>query len=212
MNESKKEFYRKQANSIINKMKARKMEGYYCDNIEEARAKFLELLGNSKKTISYGGSMTIDENGFKEAAVDAGHILIKREDYKTPEEQKEMKAKISTSDVFLMSSNAITLDGELINIDGAGSRVAYLIYGPDEVIIVAGMNKIVTDVESGIERVRNFASPPNTTRLNVDSPCAKTGQCGNCLENTICCQIVVTRASRIPGRIKVIFIGEELGY
>lgn len=212
MNISKKEFYRKQATSIINKMKARKIEGFYCDNVEEARAKFLELLGDSEKTISYGGSMTIDENGFKEAAEKAGHTIIKRENYNTPEGQKELKAKISTSDVFLMSSNAITLDGELINIDGAGSRVAYLIYGPDEVIIVAGMNKIVSDVEDGIKRVRNFASPPNTTRLNVDSPCAKTGQCGNCLENTICCQIVVTRASRIPGRIKVIFVGEELGY
>ena len=116
------------------------------------------------------------------------------------------------ADAFLMSSNAITLDGELINIDGRGNRVSFLIYGPDEVFVIAGMNKIVTDVPSGIERVRNMATPPNTVRLNRDTPCAKTGRCGDCLTNSICSQIVVTRTSMIPSRIKVILIGEELGY
>lgn len=205
-------FYENQAETIINKMKARNMEAYYCKDVETAKCKLLELIGTGTKSVAYGGSMTIDENGFKDAVKDAGHELIVREEYRTEEEIKECKAKTINADVFLMSSNAITLDGELVNIDGRGNRVSYLIYGPDSVIVIAGMNKLVANVEDGIRRIRNFASPPNTVRLNCDTPCAKTGQCGNCLNNSICCQIVVTRASRVPNRIKVILVGEELGY
>ena len=212
MNESKKIFYRNQAESIIAKMKLRKMDAYYCEDVAEAKAKLVELLGSSPKNIGYGGSMTIDDNGFKDAISGAGHNIIVRENYTTPDELKECKAMLVNADAFLMSSNAITLYGELINIDGRGNRVSFLIYGPDEVFVIAGMNKIVTDVPSGIERVRNMATPPNTVRLNRDTPCAKTGRCGDCLTNSICSQIVVTRTSMIPGRIKVILIGEELGY
>lgn len=212
MNESKKIFYRNQAESIIAKMKLRKMDAYYCEDVAEAKAKLVELLGSSPKNIGYGGSMTIDDNGFKDAISGAGHNIIVRENYTTPDELKECKAMLVNADAFLMSSNAITLDGELINIDGRGNRVSFLIYGPNEVFVIAGMNKIVTDVPSGIERVRNMATPPNTVRLNRDTPCAKTGRCGDCLTNSICSQIVVTRTSMIPSRIKVILIGEELGY
>ena len=124
-----------------------------------------------------------------------------------------MYANIFNSDFFLMSTNAITLDGELINIDSRGNRVAFLCYGPENVLIVAGMNKLVTDVESGIKRVRDMAAPPNTVRLDKKTPCSVTGRCGNCLSpDCICSQIVVTRFSNIPKRIKVILVGEELGY
>lgn len=205
-------FYENQAKSIIEKMRVRKIEGYYCADVEAAKLKLLELLGDSPKSVAYGGSMTLDENGFKDVIKAKGHELIIRENYKTPEEIKECKAKTINADVFLMSSNAITLNGELINIDGRGNRVSYMIYGPDSVIIVAGMNKIVSNVEDGIRRVRNFATPPNTVRLNCDSPCAKTGQCMDCLTESICSQIVITRTSKIPNRIKVILVGEELGY
>lgn len=208
----KKQFYRNQAQSIIKKLELRKMEGYYCETKEEAKEKFLELVGSDKKSIGYGGSMTLDELGLKEAVEAAGHDLIRRENYKTPEEKKECAAKQVTADVFMTSTNAITLDGELVNVDGAGNRVCYLIYGPETVIVVAGMNKVVTDVESGIKRIRDFAAPPNTVRLNCDTPCAKTGRCADCINDTICCTTVVTRVSRVPGRIKVILVGEELGY
>ena len=156
--------------------------------------------------------MTIDHSDLKQKIKDAGHDLIIREDYKTDDEIKQLKAKMINADAFLMSTNAITLDGELINIDGRGNRVSYMIYGPEQVIVIAGMNKVVKDVISGIDRVRNVASPANTVRLNCDTPCAKTGRCGECLDHTICCQTVVTRSSLVPGRIKVILVGEELGY
>jgi len=112
-----------------------------------------------------------------------------------------------------MSTNAITLEGELINIDGRGNRVAFLCYGPQNVLILAGMNKVVSDVESGFKRVRDIASPPNTIRLNKKTPCAVTGKCEDCYSpDCICGQFVVTRRSGVPKRIKVILIGEELGY
>ena len=208
----KQTFYENQAKSIIHKLEARKMEGYYCPDKESAKAKVLELIGPNKKVVTYGGSMSLDEVGLKEAVEEAGHDLLRREKYVTPDEKRECFAKQTLADVFMMSTNAITLDGELVNIDGSGNRVACLAFGPNEVIVVAGMNKVVSNVEEGIARSRNFAAPPNTVRLGCDTPCAKIGQCGNCLNDTICCQIVVTRASRVPGRIKVILVGEELGY
>ena len=208
----KQTFYENQAKSIIHKLEARKMEGYYCPDKESAKAKVLELIGPNKKVVTYGGSMSLDEVGLKEAVEEAGHDLLRREKYVTPEEKRECFAKQTLADVFMMSTNAITLDGELVNIDGSGNRVACLAFGPNEVIVLAGMNKVVSNLEEGIARSRNFAAPPNTVRLGCDTPCAKIGQCGNCLNDTICCQIVVTRASRVPGRIKVILVGEELGY
>ena len=209
---NKKIFYKNQAESIIKKLGLRKMEGYYAGTMSEACDKVLELIGSGKKSVGYGGSMTIDGSDLKEKIKSAGHDLILREQYKSDDEVRELKSKMINADTFLMSTNAITLDGELINIDGRGNRVSYMIYGPDQVIVIAGMNKVVKDVQTGIDRTRNFASPPNTVRLSCDTPCAKTGRCGDCLEHTICCEIVITRASLIPGRIKVILVGEELGF
>ena len=212
MSNPKEIFYEKQAETIIKKLNQRKMEGFYCPDVESAKAKLVELLGEGKKSVAYGGSMTLDDNGFKDSVTAAGHELIIRENYKTPEEIKECKAKQINADFFLMSTNAITLDGELINIDGRGNRVSFMIYGPDNVIIIAGMNKVVANVDDGIRRVRNIATPPNCVRLDCKTPCAVTGKCGECFTDSICCQFVVTRMSRVPGRIKVILVGQELGY
>lgn len=209
---NKKIFYKNQAESIIAKLKLRKMEGFYADTMEEAADKVLELIGPSSKSVAYGGSMTIDNSDLKSKIKEAGHDLIIRENAKTDEETRQLKARMINADTFLMSTNAITLDGELINIDGRGNRVSYMIYGPDQVIIIAGMNKVVKNVEEGLSRTRNIASPANTVRLNCDTPCAKTGRCADCLEHTICCQMVITRSSIVPGRIKVILVGEEAGY
>lgn len=212
MNQAKQTFYRNQAESIIKKMQLRGMDAYYCENVDEAKSKLLELLGSTPKTVGYGGSMTIDDNGFKDEITSAGHKLIVREKYTTPEELKECKSLLVNADAFLMSSNAVTEDGELINIDGRGNRVSFLIYGPEEVFVIAGMNKVTTGVEEGIKRVRNMATPPNAVRLKRETPCATTGFCHDCLNGSLCSQIVVTRTSMIPHRIKVILVGEELGY
>ena len=112
-----------------------------------------------------------------------------------------------------MSTNAITMDGELFNIDGHGSRLAFLIYGPKQVLVLCGMNKVVSSLEAAQERARLNACPPNCIRLNKKTPCAVTGRCGDCYgSDCICSQFVTTRRSSVPGRIKVILIGEQLGF
>ncbi|MDD5934789.1 MAG: lactate utilization protein [Clostridiales bacterium] len=204
--------YENLADSLIEKFNQRGIEGYYCESKEEARNMAKRFL-TPGCSVTWGGSMTLEEIGLIEDLKNSDYSIIDRTSAKTPEEARALYSKIVTADYFFMSSNAITLDGQLINIDGNGNRVACLITGPKNVVIIAGMNKIVTDVESGIQRVRNFAAPPNAVRLNRQTPCAQLGRCANCLApDSICSQIVVTRRSHIPNRIKVILVGEELGY
>ncbi len=208
----KQKYYENAAATIIKNLEKRQMEGYYCATSKEAVEKALELMPEGA-SIAWGGSMTLSETGLMDAIRGGNYEIIDRESAKSPEEQRKLYGKICCSDYFLMSTNAITLDGELVNIDGRGNRVAFLCFGPQNVVILAGMNKVVSDVQSGMQRVRDVASPPNTVRLNKNTPCATTGRCGNCLSpDCICSQIVITRRSGIPGRIKVILVGEELGY
>ncbi len=205
-------FYENQAATIIKNLEKRNMEGYYCPDGASAVQTALSLMPEHS-VISWGGSMTLSETGLMEQLQKRDYTLIDRMTAATPEERRELYAKATLADYYLMSTNAITLDGQLVNIDGAGNRVACLIHGPENVIILAGMNKVCPDVESAIRRVKNCATPPNTVRLNCKTPCAVTGICGDCLSpETICCQEVITRYSRIKGRIKVILIGEEYGY
>lgn len=208
----KQKYYENVANTIIKNLSKRQIEGYYCKDKESAVKKALELIPK-EASVSWGGSMTLTETGLMDAIKNGEYKLIDRDAATNLEEQRKIYGEICMSDVFLMSTNAITLDGELINIDGRGNRVAFLCYGPQNVVILAGMNKIVTDVESGLKRVRDIASPPNTVRLNKKTPCAITGKCEDCYSpDCICGQIVVTRRSGVPNRIKIILIGEELGY
>lgn len=209
---AKKTYYENLSDTLIERFNKRGIEGYYCDNKEEA-LKMAKRFLTPGCSISWGGSETLNEIGLFDELKDSDYILYDRHEARTPEESSLLYGKIVTSDFYFMSSNAISLDGQLINIDGRGNRVACLIAGPKNVIIISGMNKIVTDVETGIERVRNMASPPNNIRLENKTPCAQLGRCANCLvDDCICCQIVITRKSKIPGRIKVILVGEELGY
>lgn len=200
------------AQSIIKNLEKRNMEGYYFETGTECTKAILETMPHGS-IISWGGSETIKEIGLMDAIHNNPYELIDRTTAKNPDEARQLYAKTVLSDYYLMSSNALTLDGELINIDGNGNRVACLIQGPTHVIIVVGMNKIVTDVESGVARVRNMASPANAIRLKKELPCAVSGHCHNCLSpNCFCNQIVITRRSGHTGRIKVYLVAEDLGY
>ena len=206
-----KEYYAKQAQVIITNMQKRNFEAYYVDNMDEAKKKIVELLGE-KKSIGYGGSMTLKDADMYNYLKSKGHEIIERDNYKTEEEQKELKKKLITCDAFFTSANAITMEGEIINIDGNSNRVCYITYGPESVYVVVGMNKVTVDRETGLKRASNVASPMNAIRLDRGTPCTKAGKCMNCLDGTICCNIVITRYSRAKKRIKVILVGEELGY
>ena len=208
----KKDYYKKLADTVIKGFTKRHIEGHYCDSIAEAKELAMSLVA-SGSTAAWGGSVTLDEIGILDALRSREDItLYDRTKATSPEETKKIFHDSLSCDYYFMSSNAITQDGELINIDGTGNRVAALIYGPENVIILAGMNKIVKNVEDGIGRSRDVAASQNCIRLNKNTPCSINGVCGNCLADTICDQIVITRASRIPNRIKVILVGEALGF
>lgn len=208
----KQKYYENVANTIIKNLEKRQIEGYYCKDRNSALQKALELIPKGS-SIGYGGSMTILETGLLEALQDGDYNVINRDLTKNIEEQRKIYSDICSSDFFLMSTNAITLDGELINIDGRGNRIAFLCFGPQNVLILAGMNKVVTDIDSGFKRVRDIAAPPNAIRLNKNTPCKLIGKCEDCYStDCMCSQFLVTRRSGIPNRIKVILIGEELGY
>ena len=202
----------KQAETIIHNLSKRNMEGCYFPTAADCTQAILKEMPEGS-VIGWGGSESIKESGLMEAIHNGDYELIDRSSAKTPEESRQLYAKTVLADYYLMSTNAITLDGELINIDGNGNRVACLIQGPAHVILVVGMNKVVTDVESGIARVRNMASPANAIRLNRNLACAATGVCHDCLSpECFCNQLVITRRSMHNGRIKVYLVGEELGY
>ncbi|MCD8090878.1 MAG: lactate utilization protein [Clostridiales bacterium] len=210
---SPKDIYKgKLAEKIIKGLNKRNMEGHYVATKEEALKIALEIIPEGA-SISWGGSESIKEVGIVDAVRGGNYTVFDRDSAKSPEERTEIMKKGMFADYYLGSSNAVTFDGELVNIDGMGGRVAAYIWGPENVLLFVSVNKAVSTVEEGISRVRNCAAPPNAERLNLNTPCRTTGTCGNCLSaDTICSQIVITRYSKIKNRIKVILIGEELGY
>lgn len=209
----KQTFYEKQAETIIKQLAKRQMKGYYCPTKEDAVNTAMSLIA-ADTTIAFGGSMSLSESGVMDALKARTDIrLLDRSSAKTPEDVRQVYLDSFGADTYFMSTNAITLDGQLVNIDGNGNRVAALIYGPTQVVLIVGMNKVVPTVEDAVRRVRNTATPPNCLRLNINTPCAATGVCADCLsENCICNQIVITRHSKTADRIKVLLVGEELGY
>lgn len=207
-----KTMYEKSGPKVAENLKKRHFEAYYVSTKEEALAKVLELIP-ADHSVSWGGTMTMDEIGLKEQLNAKNYKVIDRDLAKTPEERVELMHQALLCGTYIMSSNAISEDGQLFNIDGNGNRVAALCYGPKSVIVIAGMNKVVKTVEDAYSRARNLAAPANNQRFaNSKAPCSLTGECANCLStDSICNQFVLTRQSRPEGRIKVILVGEELG-
>lgn len=202
-----------QAKSLISAIEKRNMTAYYCENKEACLQKVLEILPEGC-SIAWGGSESIKEAGIPDAVKESGkYTVYDRAKYLSPRQVKEFNKLAFSSDYYFMSSNAITLDGMLMNIDGNGNRVANLIFGPEHVIVVAGMNKVVPTIEDAYDRIRNIASPPNTIRLRKNTPCSKLGKCGDCYsDDCICNQIVITRRSREKERIIVLLVNDNLGF
>ncbi len=211
--EARKLYYEKAAKTVIANLNKRHMEGYFASSAADALKLALSLMPEGS-SVAWGGSMTCTDIGLIDAVKKGPYEVIDRLDANrgTREEYKEIYGKICTCDFFLMGTNAITLDGELVNIDGTGNRVAFLCFGPENVIVVAGMNKVVETLDDALSRARNIAAPINSVRLERKTPCTVNGRCGDCCSpDCICDQTVITRQSR-NGRIKVILVGENLGF
>lgn len=199
------------AQKVIKGLESRNMSGYYAKTKEEALQKALELIPEGS-SIGWGGSASIAEIGLKDVVCNGNYTVYNR-DTCSPEEKRQTELKIFGCDYFLCSSNAVTEDGILINIDGNSNRVAAIAYGPQHVVMIVGMNKIAKDENAALLRARNIAAPSNAQRFPIDTPCKKTGSCVNCLsKDTICCEFLITRFSRHPGRFHIILVNEDLGY
>ena len=207
----KEKYYEKRGNILVKNLQSRHFEAYYCANKEEALKKALELIPEGS-CVGWGGAMSCEEIGLMKALHAGNYRPMDRSLAKSPEEREQMMRDMLFSDVFLTGANGLSLDGQMVNIDGTGNRAAAIIYGPKHVIVVAGMNKVEDSLEDAVTRARTVAAPMNNQRFDNDNPCSVTGTCGNCKNLTcICNQIVITRHCRPAGRIKFILVGEDLG-
>ena len=197
------------AQKVIKGLGSRGMTGYYAADKEAALKQALALIPEGS-TVTMGGAMSVHEIGLVKALTEGNYNFIDRD---AVEDKRAAMLAAYDADFYLMSANAMTEDGILVNIDGNSNRVSALAQGPRKVIVIAGMNKVCDDVDGAMKRARNVAAPINAQRFGLNTPCAKTGSCMNCKSpDTICCQFLITRFSRHPGRIHVILVNDDLGF
>ncbi len=189
------------------------MEAHIVENAEELNELISKLI-KPETSVSVGGSQTLFETGIIDQLRKMPITFNDRYDQSlTAKEIDDVHRQAFLADYLITSSNAITEDGLLYNVDGKGNRVAALIFGPKHVIVVAGANKIVPDLEAAMKRVENIAAPANAIRLNKETPCTNFGHCAHCKsKDRICSHYVVTGRQGTPGRISVIIVKESLGY
>ncbi len=205
------------AQRVVKNLQRRAFEAYYCPTKEEALAKALSLI-DKEQCVSWGGGMTLEEMGLLDTLRTQGYNIIDRDSAKDAEERMDLLRKALTCDTFFMSTNAMSEDGVLVNIDGTGNRVAAMVFGPKSVVVIAGINKVVKSYEDAVARARNYAAPINVQRFaNFNPPCKAGGHCFNCTApDSICNFILTTRKGSTMNatkpRIKVILVGENLGY
>lgn len=208
MNENITTRNEKLAETVIKGLQSRNMSGYYAASKEEALKQALELIP-TESTISMGGCMSAHEIGLINALENGNYHYLDR----SKMEPREGLLAAYDSDIFLSSTNAITNDGILVNIDGNSNRVSCIAQGPKKVIFIVGMNKVCADLDSAMKRARNVAAPINAQRFDIKTPCKETGKCFDCKSpDTICCQFLITRYSRHIGRIHVILVNDDLGF
>lgn len=201
------------AKKAIEKLEAHDFKGVFVKDKKGAVEEIRKHV-NPKQTIGVGGSVTIRELGILEELETQGNVLFNHWKHGLSKEETLQNRKAQmTCDLFLSSANAITLNGELVNIDGIGNRVNSSVFGPGRVILVAGFNKIVDNVEEAIKRIKNVSAPLNAKRLNIDVPCAKVGKCVDCNSpNRICRVIVIHERRPSLTDMLILLVGEELGF
>ena len=211
MTQMEKAYFEKRGQILVKNLRNRHFDAWYCDTKEDALAKVLELIPEGAK-IGWGGVLSAQQIGLFDALRAGNYDLLDRDRCETAQEREQMMKDALFSDVFLTGANGLSLDGQMVNIDGTGNRVGAIIYGPKKVIVIAGMNKVCDTLEEAVKRAREVAAPLNMMRFMKDTPCAATGKCGDCkAEGCICNQIVITRHCRPVGRIQFVLVGEQLG-
>ena len=211
MTEMHRKYYEKRAAILVKNLKSRHFDAWYCATKEDALKKALEVIPEGA-TVGWGGVMSAHEIGLVKALNEGNYNAIDRDKCATQGEKLQAAKDSMFADVFLTGANALSLEGEMVNIDGTGNRVAAIVYGPKEILVIAGMNKVCDTLEDAITRARTVAAPLNQQRFGLPNPCTVTGTCADCKSETcICNQILITRNCRPVGRIKFILVGEDLG-
>lgn len=206
MEEAKRKFYDKRGQILVKNLQSRHFDAYYCPDKGLALAKALELIPQGA-SVGWGGSVSAREIGLMDAVKNGNYCAIDCEDPK-----QRMKESLG-ADVFLTGANGLSLDGQMVTIDGTGNRLAAICYGPETVLVIVGMNKVEANLDAAITRARTVAAPMNKQRFQLQTPCEVTGACADCKsEGCICNQILITRHCRPAGRIKFILVGEDLGF
>ena len=209
MNQNIIKRYELLAQKVIKGLESRNMSGYYASDKEDALRIALSIIPEGS-SVTLGGAMSAHEIGLVRALKEGNYNFIDRDE--AADKRAAMLAAYD-ADVFLSSVNAMTEDGILINIDGNANRVSAIAQGPKKVLFIVGMNKICDDVDGAMKRARNVAAPINAQRFGLSTPCSTTGSCMDCKSpDTICCQFLMTRYSKHPGRIHVILVNENLGF
>ena len=201
------------AEKVIKALKSRNMEGHYARTKEDALKKALELIPEGS-SVSWGGAIGAYGTGLMEGLYDNGNYVIKdRDKASSDEEWEKITREAFYVDYYIGGINAMTEDGILVNVDGASNRVAAYAFGPKHLLLIASLNKITKSLEAAIERARTVAAPINAQRFGIDTPCSNTGVCHDCVHSDcICSNILITRFSRTPNRIKIILVNENLGF
>lgn len=223
MDTNKKAILKMRIDKVGENLKRNNMEYYYAETKEDV-AEIVKGLLKKGDVITHGGSVSMMECGIKELISSRDYSYLDRSKATTPEEIKQVYRNAFSADVYITSANAITENGVLYNVDGNSNRIAAIAYGPDSVIVIAGYNKIVSNLEEAELRVKREAAPPNCVRLDCKTYCKETGECvslskadrqisdGCSGDGRICCNYLISAQQRHKGRIKVIIVGEELGY
>ena len=200
------------AQKMINNLKRRNFEAFYCPTAAEAVEKVSSLIPDGS-SVTWGGSMTIRDMGLTAALHKRDLDILDRDLAADRDEAQRIYREAFNVDYYLSSVNAISEDGVIVNIDGNGNRVAAITFGPKKVILVVGLNKVTQDVESALARARSTASPINAARFDIKTPCRADGTCHNCNSpESICNYIHFMRNSHPAGRHTVVLVGEDLGY
>lgn len=212
MNEFTKKRNRLVAEKVIKNLKNRNHDAYYAEDSKEALKIALDMIPEGS-SIGWGGTVTAGQVGIIDAVKNGNYIALDRNTASTPEERNEIMNRHHSADFFITSCNAISEDGQIVNIDGSGNRVSCISFGPKTVIMLVGMNKLVRTLDDAMNRAKYVAAPINAQRFNLNAPCSHTGACADCRsELRICCQTLITSYSMQKERIKVILINEELGF
>ncbi len=212
----KSEVYNWHNETLISKLKnnleKRNISFFYLEDKKEIKSLLKEHLSDGN-IVSFGGSATLGETGILDFLDEGNYNFLDRRKCTTQEEKIEVYRKSFFADAYFLSANAITLDGEILNVDGNGNRIAAMIYGPSKVYVIVGINKLVRDIEEAYTRLETYAGPMDCKILDKNTPCVKTGLCTDCAsEDRICSKYVIYKRENINNRMHVILINESLGF